>query len=198
MKGITVGIDQSPEWYDKPSIVIKLRDRVQVFINFAEINASKTVKCVATCHKVKSMDGNNRVKITLFSDGENQKDFEIPRRPRNLVVKSYEPGTVTLEWEKPSNAANITAYIVEKICKNGSDPELKEVRLENKEGEKTMTTFDCDSRRNSTYVFTVRAECVIGLCEKSEEVTQKIEKTIVARDSYWYLSTGIAPCKKSN
>ena len=136
MKRVAGGADEeeatiSKQWYDKPEVVIKLRNRILKFI--AESHTSDdSFHFIATCRKVESSDlmddDDKRVIIKIFTDGEEDR-FEASDEPlSDLISNAIKKRLESSDHESDSDndtSPHASMPLEEKAMTNQNKPKPK-------------------------------------------------------------------------
>ena len=162
-------------WYDDSKILESLMSRLHVF------KALSPVKCVRV---VTQSSGSNAqgsiVNVSLYTPGS-QQQYDIPGPPGKPAVSTISPDSVALEWSKPlRGVANVTSYVVSyQVSDESTDDNV--VQKRNSADTKLELTGLIPGVK---YVFSVQAECDVGVSAHSEESDAVLMKSVHADVSF--------------
>ena len=165
--------DQESEtpWFKDSETLDSLMSRLDAF------KALSPVKCVRVVAQGSAQSSIVNMRVILYTRGSQPQQYDIPGPPGKPTVSTISPDSVALEWSKPlQGAANVTSYVVSYRVSDGSTDESAVQKRKSTDTKLELTGLIPGVR----YVFSVQAECDVGVGTRSEESEPVLMKSIHA------------------
>ena len=162
---------QTP-WYKNEVIKKNVTLKMSQFTSFAESNADDdSIKFIVTDTSEDTHMCDKGVQIVSYTNGQpDDKDFEPPSSPYQLIPSNVQHDRVNLTWSKPEyGSTSVQSYTVFYHTEDDSGQECKQQTTETNETAIVIT----DLVPNTSYILRVRANCPTGKGEASKNITVK-------------------------
>ena len=159
------------EWYDDASKTKIMRVLARQFKDFALSNMSnENTVCVITGLSIVKENTQGGT-ICLYEHGNlTEKEFHLPCAPGKPVITEHKHDTVSMTWAQPSGwncsdegALHVKSYILKYREKKDGAGDWNELRTDSTTTEGTVYGL----KSNTTYEFSVAAECEVGVSSVS-------------------------------